>query len=652
MQRPQPAKHRHLLIWLAFALVLSGCTGKGGSPGPSPAPDGGPERVAAVLAEALARQDVRAVDFAGGAGPAAARAVPALLAGMGPLRPAVSVSGMDRSGSTATATLRYSWSFPGVPRSWTYPTTAALLQDGGRWQVRWAPTLVHPELTDGTRLSMRRLHPARGELLGEDGDRIVRPRPVVRIGIDKSSVSKPVAATSAARLARLVDINPRRYAAKVAAAGPEAFVEAIVVRARAAERPPNRSVHAIPGALAIEGEQMLAPTRDFARPVIGAVGEASKEIVEAAGGAVVAGDQVGVSGLQRRYDAAMRGTPGVEVSRVPARRSSASPSPSASPTAAAPASPLFQVRPVPGQDLRTTLNVYLQRLAEDTLAKTAPASALVAIRPSTGAVVAAANGPGSGGQSVATVGQYPPGSTFKVATSLALLRAGLTPDSPVACPRTLTVEGRRFTNYRDYPPSALGRIDLRTAVAQSCNTAFLGQRRTISQTELAEAAASLGVGVDYDVGFASFFGSVPVDPTATGRAAALIGQGKVQASPLSMAGVAASVAAGTTVIPHLVEGNVATPRAKPLTAAEARSLRVLLRAVVTEGSGKVLRQAGGPAVIAKTGTAEYGTRTPPRTHAWMIAATDDLAVAVFVADGKSGSETAGPLLARFLSRAR
>jgi cell division protein FtsI/penicillin-binding protein 2 len=53
-------------------------------------------------------------------------------------------------------------------------------------------------------------------------------------------------------------------------------------------------------------------------------------------------------------------------------------------------------------------------------------------------------------------------------------------------------------------------------------------------------------------------------------------------------------------------------------------------------------------VAAKTGTAEYGTELPLRTHAWMIAAQGDLAVAVLVADGVSGSQTAGPLMERLL----
>ena len=66
----------------------------------------------------------------------------------------------------------------------------------------------------------------------------------------------------------------------------------------------------------------------------------------------------------------------------------------------------------------------------------------------------------------------------------------------------------------------------------------------------------------------------------------------------------------------------------------------------------MLGDLAGPAVMAKTGTAEYGASKPLKTHAWMIAAQGDLAVAVFVNDGKSGSGTAGPLLRTFLAKAR
>jgi transpeptidase family protein/penicillin-binding protein/MecA-like transpeptidase family protein len=633
--------------------LLAACST--GNPLPDPQPSDSPDRAAAELATGLTKKNLGAVEFVGATGAEVDQLYQPLVAGMGARQPKVTVASVARQDRTAVATLNTTWTFPGLQQAWTYTSEASLSEDEGRWKTSWQPNIVQTQLDGTNRLTQSRLDPERGELLGEDGEAIVQLRPVVRIGLDKSELKADAVAGSVRRLTRLVGIDAKDYAAKVAAAGPRAFVEAIVFRTDDPERPSNREVFAIPGALPIEADQMLAPTRDFARPVIGSVGEATKEIVDKSEGKVVAGDQVGISGLQQRYDAQLRGTPGVRVQLVGAKPagSSASPSPSASASTASDAEPVtvFESKPVPGKPLETTLNIALQDLAERTLAKTRPAAALVAIRPSTGAVVAAANNAGTKGQSLATVGRAAPGSTFKVVSTLALLRAGLEPTSAVSCPNTVTVDGKPFKNYDDYPGSVIGRINLQTALAQSCNTAFIGQRGQVKGKALAEAAGSLGVGIDYDTGFSSFFGSVPDDPTATGRAAALIGQGKIQASPLAMAGVVASVSAGRTVLPYLVEGvDKPKPSGKPLTAAEADQLRRMMRAVVTGGSGRVLGDVDG-AVIAKTGTAEYGPKAPFKTHAWMIAGKGDLAVAVFVQDGESGSRTAGPLLRTFLNGA-
>lgn len=637
-------------------LALSvGCTGQGKEPGPAPDLDT-PERVAGQLASGIARKDVSRVSLTGATGAEAQAQLRAVLAGMD-ARPTVTLGDVDRQGDRAEVPLRYSWSFAGVPRQWTYEVPAILVEEGGSWKVTWSAGLIAPGLNGANRVSSRRLPAARGEILGAAGDAIVTSRPVVRVGIDKSQVPAGQAATAAAKLAKLVGITAKGYVSKVKTAGPKAFVEAIVLRADAKERPSATSVTAIEGAVSLTDKAMLAPSRTFARAVIGTVGTASKEIVEESQGRVTADDQVGRFGLQRRYDEQLRGTPGVRVRLLantagsPAVPSGASPpaSPSSSP---APAPVLFESKPVPGRDLPLTMSIPLQNLAERVLASTKPASALVALRPSTGEVLALANGRGSGDLSVASVGRFPPGSTFKVASALALLRSGVKPTSPVTCPATITVTGKRFTNYSDYPRSKLGRINLQTALAESCNTAFIGQRGRLSGSDLADAAASLGVGSDYDVGFSSFFGSVPADDSTTGGAAALIGQGKVQASPLAMAAVAASVSGGRTVVPHLVASRRVTSTAKPLTKDEAANLRAMMAAVVSEGSGRVLRGLGGGPVLAKTGTAEYGTKRPYETHVWMIAAQGDLAVAVFVATGASGSRTAGPLLRRFLSEAR
>ena len=264
----------------------------------------------------------------------------------------------------------------------------------------------------------------------------------------------------------------------------------------------------------------------------------------------------------------------------------------------------------------------------------------------------AANGPANDGYNYATYGQVAPGSTFKTVSALALLRSGLEPAAELPCPPTLDVDGKSFKNYSDYPSSALGAITFETAFANSCNTSFVSQADAVSHQDLAGAAADLGVGVDHDLGFPAFLGTVAAPASRTERAADLIGQGRVLTSPLAMAAVAASVQAGRTVVPRLLSDQDPAEVAGPdLDPSEADALRALMRSVVTDGSGIGLSDLPGPPVLAKTGTAEFEREGEVLTHAWMIAAQGDLAVAVFVDEGESGSHTAGPIIEDFLRSA-
>jgi hypothetical protein len=535
---------------------------------------------------------------------------------------------------TASATLAWAWQLDGA--EWTYETPVEATRRDDGWEVSWTPALVAPDLAEGEVLAVGSLSPERGQVLGAGDATIVGPRPVVRLGLDKTQAESVQWRASARAIARQLDVGVGDYVDRVEAAGEKAFVEALVLRAEDAATTLTPAYTDIPGAVRLEDEVPLAPTREFAAPLLGVVGDATAEIVEASDGAVVPGDVVGLSGLQARYDEQLRGTPGVRVSATGGETDRT----------------LFEQAPTPGRPLRLTLDPALQQKAEQVLAGTAPVSALVAIRPSSGDVLAAANGPGNDGLNAATFGQYAPGSTFKVVSSLALLRAGLTPETPVACDATTVVDGKTFKNYDDYPASGIGRITLRRAVANSCNTAFISARDRLDDGALAGAAGSLGLGIDRDLGFPAYFGQVPPPEGETEKAADLIGQGKVLASPMAMAAVAASVRAGTTVTPRLVLDHEvpAATEPTPLTPQEAEQLRGLMRAVVTEGSGSFLADLPGE-VGAKTGTAEYGTPDASGalpTHTWMIATQGDLAVAVFVETGVSGSQTAGPLLEQFL----
>ena len=216
------------------------------------------------------------------------------------------------------------------------------------------------------------------------------------------------------------------------------------------------------------------------------------------------------------------------------------------------------------------------------------------------------------------------------------------------------VDGRSFENYDDYPPGGLGRIPLRSALANSCNTAFIGASTGgWATTDLADAAATLGLGIDHDLGFPAYFGQVPPPETETEAAADLIGQGTVLASPMVMATVMASIQAGRTVVPRLLEQvDVAVPdAAPPLARAEADALRSMLRTVVTSGSGSRPARRPRAAGHRQDGHRRVRPRRQALLHAWMVAAQGDLAVAVYVDIGQSGSRTAGPILEAFLRAA-
>ena len=613
------------ILLVCTLLLLTSCS----NPSEEDAgPD--PEPVAGALADGLTSGDLTEVALTGEAN--VAKDYTAIVEGMGVL-PTVSVTEVAGADESATATL--SWSWPVSEQDWTYTTEATLTLVDDAWAVEWEPAIVERSLRSGGVLDLTGVTAARGVIRGAGDQPLVTDRPVTRFGIDKSAVPTARAAESARALAELLDIVVASYAERVKAAGDEAFVEAIVLRREDVPVEVGAGYPRIKGALAIRDTLPLAPTRGFAAPILGTVGEPTAEMIEEDSERYAIGQQVGLSGLQLRYDEQLVGTPGVVITKVSSDGREEE---------------LFREDAAPGQPLELTLDARLQIAAERLLAGVGPASALVAIKPSTGAILAAANGPGTDGYNMATFGQFAPGSTFKSVSSLALLRAGLTPGAGTQCTTSVVVDGKRFENYDDYPSGGIGTIPFRTALANSCNTAFIDERGRLDRAGLGDAAASLGMGVDHDLGFPAYFGSVPPAKSETEAAADMIGQGKILASPMTMATVIASVQAGKTVLPTLIPSyDVEQGDVPALASGEAATLRELLRGVVTAGSGSLLADVPGPPVLAKTGTAEYVAGNGElRTHAWMIAAQGDLAVAVFVQDGDSGSGTAGPILEAFL----
>jgi cell division protein FtsI/penicillin-binding protein 2 len=296
-----------------------------------------------------------------------------------------------------------------------------------------------------------------------------------------------------------------------------------------------------------------------------------------------------------------------------------------------------------GQAVETTLDPRVQEAAEAALDPVAKPAAVVAVRPSSGELVAVVNTPVNG-YNRALLGRYPPGSTFKVVTAGALLAGGLRPGDPVDCPKEAKVGGRTFGNFED---EVLGRISFASAFAHSCNTAFVQQAaKRLDGDELVDAAAQFGFGLDPSPGIPAVTSRVPAPSDRADLAAESFGQGRVTASPLQMALVAATVSEGRWRQPRLVSAEAEASPPDPLDGKVAGTLRTLMRQVVTEGTAATANLPGK--VGGKTGTAEFGTGDPLPTHAWFIGFRGDLAFAVVVEDGGVGGRVAAPVAARFL----
>jgi cell division protein FtsI/penicillin-binding protein 2 len=540
----------------------------------------------------------------------------------------------------ATGKIDLDWTLPGDTH-WKYATDVHLTKGKDAWQVIWDPKIVHPDLQDGASLTTKTLSAKRGDIDDANGDQLVTERPVVDVGIQPNLVkdmTSLIASLNKAFKKINVDVDLTGLPKQVSEAKPGAFVDVVVLRQDAYNTIRNE-IHDLDGTVFRTETRQLAPTRPFGRALFGAVGDVTKEIMDANPNKFQVGDQVGLFGMEKSYDDRLRGKPGVDVVITS----------KASDGTAREQMKVFSSPQADGQDLKVTIDSKVQNAADSALAtKTDRRTAIVAMRISDGHVLAVANGPDGGGDNLAFLAQVPPGSTFKVVTAYGLLDNGsVTNTTVVQCPKTLTVDGRTFHNSHEFE---LGAVPFHTDLAKSCNTAFASLAPKLGGDGLAKAGTALGLGTKWDLGVDCFTGAVSSGGSAAEQAAAAFGQGTTIVSPLAMAGAIAAVARGQWKQPVvLLDPAPAAPAADgpQLKDATLTQLRAGLREVVTAGTGTALKTVPGGPVSGKTGTAEFDAN-PAHTHAWFVGWQGDIAFAVFVENGGDSTSSAVPLAATFL----
>ncbi|MDJ1138507.1 penicillin-binding transpeptidase domain-containing protein [Streptomyces iconiensis] len=306
-------------------------------------------------------------------------------------------------------------------------------------------------------------------------------------------------------------------------------------------------------------------------------------------------------------------------------------------------------KPTPGE-LKTTIDAKAQTAAEAAVRGKSKAS-VVAVKPSTGEILAVANSPAKGFNS-ALRGSLAPGSTMKVVTGAMLLDKGLaSPGKAHPCPKYETYGGWKFQNLDKFE---IKNGTFAQSFARSCNTAFISQAKKLKDDDLTKEARDVfGIGLDWKTGTGTFDGSVPVQSDAQ-MASSLIGQGAVRMNPLTMASVSATVQSGSfkqpVIVPASLDNRTLAKAPRTMKPTVAKDLKGLMRLTATSGTAAEALSGLSGDVGGKTGSAEVDGQKKP--NAWFTAYSGDVAAAAVVPASGHGGDNAGPVVRKVLDAAR
>jgi cell division protein FtsI/penicillin-binding protein 2 len=542
-----------------------------------------------------------------------------------------------KSGETATARITEGYELP-VVGPWSISSTVHLIKRNGRWRIKWKPSTIDPKLSSGETIAVSRVWPTRGSILGAGGAKLTTAGEQVIVGVVGERI-KNAAAVRADLIAAGAPRAETKQALAAAKAHPTYFEPVFTIsRARFAELKAQSgpgNVYEVPGTQFEASHQTVAITRQLGAHVIGTIGPITAEQLKQLGPPYDASSVVGQSGLQASQEKTLAGTPTTHIA--------------IDNSVGTPIVPLATFPGTSAKSVVTSIDPTIQRAAEAALAtSTRPDVSMVAIRASTGQVIATVSDPVTT-YNTAMQGAYPPGSTFKVLTASALFTNGLTPASPATCPPTVTVDGEVFHNAEGDAPVS----NITQAFTESCNTAFIGlATANLSPADFPAVAQLYGLQRTPNFGLPAFMDNIPKPSSQTELAGDAIGQGNITFSALGMATVAAAVDSGVVRAPRLVAGapDDSIPTSQ-LPSSIVNSLRPMMADVVA--SGTAAGQGLPTGTYAKTGTAEYGTgpQSSLKIDGWLMGYRGDIAFAIVTHNtgGGNGGPVNGPIIAKFLN---
>jgi hypothetical protein len=570
-----------LLTVAAVAATLNACT---------PKPNG-PEPTAEKFFAALATGDTAAAAELADKPADARSALNEAWAGLQAVRLDAQILGSKYAEDTGSITYRYTWHLP-KNRTWAYDGQLNMVRDEGRWEVRWSATGLHPRLGEHQTFALRADPPRRASVNERGGTNVLVPGNLYYYALDAKSAGGALMPTARAVVDALRPfddtLDPQRLAEQ--ASSSKDPLSLITLRQSDHDRVAG-AIGALPGVVVTPQAELLPTDDSFAPDIVSQVKSAVLDELDGqAGWRVVTVNQNGVD---------------VDV--------------------------LNEVPGAPAPSVTISLDRAVQHAAQGAVNTTGKKAMIVVIKPSTGEILAVAQNAAADSEGpVATTGLYPPGSTFKIITAGAAIdRDMATPNTLLGCPGTIDIGQRTIPNYGGFD---LGTVPMSRAFANSCNTTFAELASRMAPRSLTMAAAQYGIGPDYQIeGINTVSGSVPPTVNLAERTEDGFGQGKVLVSPFGMAMAAATVAAGKTPVPQLIEGRpaIVTGDRTPITPKMLDGLRPMMQLVVTNGTAKDLGGSGD--VRGKTGEAEFNGGS----HAWFAGYRGDMAFAALIVGGGS-----------------
>jgi penicillin-binding protein 1A len=282
-----------------------------------------------------------------------------------------------------------------------------------------------------------------------------------------------------------------------------------------------------------------------------------------------------------------------------------------------------------GYRVSTTIDLRLQKLARTAIDKWLPSpdgpqAALVALNPSTGAVLAMYGGRSFHASqfNLAVQGERQPGSSFKPFVLATALKEGISPLSTFVSKPVSIFLGNKYWYVHNFEGEYLGPIDLVKATSASDNSVFAQLTKVVGPSNVARTAHALGITSPLDGVFSIGLGTQAVNPLEMARAYGTFANGGYNVSGKVFANEPRAITAIKDVNGNVVYDNTPVKK-RVMTSIDAALVTQLLQGVVTGGTGTAAALPDRP-VAGKTGTTEnYG-------DAWFVGYTPQLVTAVWV----------------------